>query len=131
MSNVTRMLLFAVGFMLFIIALGGAVEAHTEKTDMFDKADQFIYEQDLDLTPDLIVEEPYTVSGDVIRQSIYNIDEMNVIIKIHYPNGTLSYAPGLEIEKTSVTDIDIYKEYQPTYTRAADGAITQIEYMPL
>ncbi|MCY9763230.1 hypothetical protein M5X06_22095 [Paenibacillus alvei] len=128
MSNVSKMVLYAAGIMLFLVGLWNVVEMNSIKSEMLEKADEFIYDQDLDLYQYPVIEGDYEVSGATLRQSIYHINETNITVTVQTINGLISFSPGLVIEETNLTGIQLNQMYKPTYTRAADGNITRIEY---
>lgn len=122
------MVLYAAGIMLFLVGLWNVVEMNSIKSEMLEKADEFIYDQDLDLYQYPVIEGDYEVSGATLRQSIYHINETNITVTVQTINGLISFSPGLVIEETNLTGIQLNQMYKPTYTRAADGNITRIEY---
>lgn len=122
------MLLYATGIMLFLVGLWNVVEMNSIKSEMLEKADEFIYDQDLDLYQYPVIEGDYEVSGATLRQSIYHINETNITVTVQTINGLISFSPGLVIEETNLTGIQLNQMYKPTYTRAADGNITRIDY---
>lgn len=123
-ENVRNAMFLAFGVFLFVAAVTIGFYLFQTVTDSVDSTAEAIAASDRTQQMQLqIPEEENTVSGAVVLQSVRQIADVGVIIKVD----GIEYKPDLDIYKTTVWNINVYNEYTVRYVRA-NGTLTAIHY---
>lgn len=124
MSNAKTMLIYAASVSIFIAALMIGLQL----TFGVSKAINTVYDlhqvQDPNLVTTLSISDHYTVSGAVVLQSIFHMNDIGTDIVV---NG-VTYPFGVDIDELNVTSIQVDHQYQVTYHRDFSGNLVLVEY---
>lgn len=117
-------------FMLFLLALGAALELVQSNSITIAYTDSFINAKDPSVALQSQLKEK-TASGAEVLQSVYHIRDIGAPIEVRSNVGTLYYEPEEDASVVDVTGIDVSLSYGQLLERSSDGAITRIIFYQL
>jgi hypothetical protein len=122
MNIATKFMVFAGSLLLFLVSLTIALNLVFTHQSILDRAENYIYGMDKELTNRPEIMTKYQVSGAVVLQSIFQIQTNHVDIQVN----DQSFPKDLNIDTTNTSMIDVKAQYVVTYERNPDGSLYRV-----
>lgn len=109
---------------MFVVAVTSCLYFMSSVSQAIDMAHQMTKQTDHNMTSTLKITTPYTVSGAVVRQSIYKINAIGVDMMVD----GVTYSKNLDPSTLNVSGISVTKEYTPSNIRDTQGNLTLVTF---
>lgn len=113
-----------VSFLIFIASLSGAYALFQTSARINEQTYHLTASSDHNMYSTLKIENKYTCTGAEVRQTIHQINSLQVDIEV---NGTL-YPKDLDPDEVDVSSIDLDQKYTPAYIRNTGGQLVMLRF---
>jgi hypothetical protein len=109
---------------IFVGALTVGILLFNGTSSTLDGTYQLMKKSDHNQRMDLKITGTYTVTGAQVLQTINLIDDVGCDISVD----GVTFHPGLDIQQTDVSVVNLTKKYVPSYTRKSDGSLARVTF---
>ncbi|WP_046228241.1 hypothetical protein [Paenibacillus dauci] len=113
-----------ISFLIFIASLSGAYALFQTSARINEQTYRLTASTDPNIHSTLKIDNPYTCTGAEVRQTIHQIDSLQVDIMV---SGTL-YPKDLDPDEADVSSIDLDQKYTPAYIRNTEGQLVMLRF---